>query len=660
MRTAAIYNFLLEANLMAGIAILLMIVIRKFLRKPLGNRLIYFLWLLIAIRLLCPLALANPVIHEIRPAYLQDEAIRPIAGQIKVRLTDAADTIESLTYGNQSSIVYQSANGIVNGMYNGTLAKTAIWLYMFGVGIVLLFLGVANVRYHRKLTANRIEPISGKLEEQYLAICKQRGVKPIPVWFVDPIPSACLAGVFHPYIVLPVSAPRQEAVHMLTHEVCHYKGRDHFVSVIRLLCCVVHWFNPLVWLAAYVSRTDGELACDSRVVQGLSVQDRLHYTNTLVLAAAKRYTPGMGVLATGMTMTGKKLRRRVRSILNGGHTVKWLTVTVSLLACAALALTFFTAEHRAFPKMPFLSAGAASIAEYPLQSEDDAIRFAETFFSEGTLALDLADWRWSAEKSGSEYEIQAFPDPGMMDIPITMTLLDNGTVLAFTIPSDADRAHAVSYLYSDNEAKRQEVADYILRFWEANQPVIANAIDALTFVSEGAAGDAHFVSFYGSSSMSETAYSITVQVLPKVQIIQFRTNSEVRSLLTAQEIPSLEAVLAPDAFISKINGLWAMNQSMSMSDSRYATPTTDDAMPIADALTSAMRAITETYGEKNLTRFYVEYSFASAAMPGDAYAVPNWQLLFRNAADSGDHYDVIVNALNGGILFMVGPGEGQG
>ena len=90
MRTATLYNFLLEANLMASIAILLMIPIRRFLRPQLGSRVIRFLWLLVALRLLCPLALPNPAINEIRSPFALDEAIRPIAGQIKVRMTDAA------------------------------------------------------------------------------------------------------------------------------------------------------------------------------------------------------------------------------------------------------------------------------------------------------------------------------------------------------------------------------------------------------------------------------------------------------------------------------------------------------------------------------------------------------------------------------------------
>ncbi len=52
MRSAFVYNFLTEANIMAGIAMILMIPLRRFFRIQLGNSPICFGWLLVAIRLL--------------------------------------------------------------------------------------------------------------------------------------------------------------------------------------------------------------------------------------------------------------------------------------------------------------------------------------------------------------------------------------------------------------------------------------------------------------------------------------------------------------------------------------------------------------------------------------------------------------------------------
>jgi len=82
MRSAVIFNFLIEANIMASIAILLMTPLRKLLRKQIGNTAICFGWLLIALRLLCPLTLPNPFIHEIRPAYLDDALINAVDGSL--------------------------------------------------------------------------------------------------------------------------------------------------------------------------------------------------------------------------------------------------------------------------------------------------------------------------------------------------------------------------------------------------------------------------------------------------------------------------------------------------------------------------------------------------------------------------------------------------
>ena len=322
MRTAVVYNFLLEANLMASIAILLMLPIRRFLRGRLGSRAIYFAWLLVAVRLLCPLTLPNPAINGIRSPFAMDSAIRPIAGQLMVRFQDILSRVEQLMEEHPalpgSAAVAKDMNHLLEGMYNGMLPLTLMKIYLAGAALVLIWFAAANLRFRLRLRAGRIEPISGRLLEQYELLCRQRNVRPIPVYFTDPLPSACLVGVFRPYIALPLSAPPQEAVQVLTHEVCHYKGGDHLWALLRLLCCTVHWFNPLVWAAAYMSRTDGELACDERVIDKLKPQQRLDYAHVLVLAAARRNAPGVGVLATGMTMTGKKLKKRVNSILHNG------------------------------------------------------------------------------------------------------------------------------------------------------------------------------------------------------------------------------------------------------------------------------------------------------------------------------------------------------
>ena len=61
MRSMTVFNFLLEATLWGSALILLLVAARALLRTRLGNRAVYVAWLLVAMRLLMPIALPNPV-----------------------------------------------------------------------------------------------------------------------------------------------------------------------------------------------------------------------------------------------------------------------------------------------------------------------------------------------------------------------------------------------------------------------------------------------------------------------------------------------------------------------------------------------------------------------------------------------------------------------
>ena len=344
MRSALIYNFLIEANIMASIAILLMIPLRKLFRKQLGNSAICFGWLLVAIRLLCPLSLPNPFIREIRPAFLSDETIRPIAGQIKVRLVDAIGDVGRLFWQAGNKEGYSRMQAAADGVdYNG-YPQTIAWIILIGTACVLLWFGFSNIRFRKKLRAGRIEEISGGLKEMYLNMCKERKIRPVPVYFTDPVPGACLVGVFRPFIVLPVITAPEDVKNVLTHEICHLKNRDHIWNILRMLCCAIHWFNPLVWLAASMSRTDSELRCDDRVTEAMDEQERKDYANVLVYAAARKSMPGIGVMATGMTMTGKRLKNRVLGVIQNRKPIRAFAFVFMAVAFTCLVGAFATSE----------------------------------------------------------------------------------------------------------------------------------------------------------------------------------------------------------------------------------------------------------------------------------------------------------------------------
>lgn len=378
MRTAILYNFLLEANIMASIAIILMLIARTTLRKPLGSKALSFGWLLIAIRLLLPLSLPNPFIYLIRTPYAPDAAIRPIAGQVQVRLSDFFDSLSArgLQAGN---LVQQTAGNLREGMFNASLPITLSKVYLAGLIIVLLWFVFINVRFRRQLKIDRIEPLTGKLLEDYRALCATLKVKPIPVYLIDPLPSACLVGVFRPHIALPLTVSPKDAMHVLRHELGHYQNRDHLFGVLRLLCCAVHWFNPLVWLAAHTSYTDSELRTDERVTLSLPTPEKEAYANVLVLSAARHSAPGLAVLATGMTQTHKKLKARVLGVLNGKKPLRWLSASFALVSMMLLLGAFATQEAPIKPRLVKLS---PAVTVQHITTQEQVIAEEEGFLAE--------------------------------------------------------------------------------------------------------------------------------------------------------------------------------------------------------------------------------------------------------------------------------------
>ena len=399
MRTALIYNFLIEANIMASIAIVLMMLLRKFLRRQLGNAALCFGWLLVAVRLLLPLSLPNPLINAIRSPFAMDQAIRPIPGQVKVRLTDAISDVGYQLWNGNHIAAGNRAISLAWDMESARLPITLAKVYIAGVLAVIVWSVFCNVRFRLKLRAGRIEPISGKLLEQYNDLCAKRGVRPVPVYFTDPLPSACLVGVIKPCIALPLTAAPQDVIHVLTHEVCHLKNGDHLWGLLRLACCALHWFNPLVWIAAGMSRNDSELRCDDRVIAPMEYEEKRAYANVLVLAAARRNTPGMAVLATGMTMTGRRLKTRVTTILQGRGVLRWLSVSFMARACMCLVGAFATGEVRAVPR---LFPSQRAISRTAITNEQEAIDYGKAVLALDGLKVSENDLSWHVETAADD------------------------------------------------------------------------------------------------------------------------------------------------------------------------------------------------------------------------------------------------------------------
>ncbi len=352
-RSMTVFNFLLEATLAGSVLILVMMVLRLVFRKRIGSRMVYIAWALVAIRLLVPVALPNPLMNDLRPTYSTDAQARPVADQIRIRYQDAmADVAYQLSQSaaETGSVFQESLSTVAHELdaYTsyGWLGKAYLLCYAAGALITALVFVARHLRFRRRLRESVVGTLKGAQMALYQSLCEGLKIRPIPVWYVDPLTSPCLVGVAKPMIALPLTLPPDSLGEALQHELAHYRARDAWWVLLRSVCCVVHWFNPLVWFAQRLVKTDCELACDERVALRLTPEQRTHYANTLIHTAKRPYSPRTGVLTTGMTMTGKRLMRRVYAILHIKSVQRIAAALVAIVLVVLSVAAFSTAETK--------------------------------------------------------------------------------------------------------------------------------------------------------------------------------------------------------------------------------------------------------------------------------------------------------------------------
>lgn len=128
-----------------------------------------------------------------------------------------------------------------------------------------------------------------------------------------------------------------ELRHILAHEYSHYRQGDLLWSVIRGICLSLYWWNPLVWIAAYLSKQDCELSCDEAALKLLGENERLDYGKTLLnLITVKSNPKDYFSVATTMTKGTKSLKRRISMIAHKPR----IMISASIVAIFAAVLGF--------------------------------------------------------------------------------------------------------------------------------------------------------------------------------------------------------------------------------------------------------------------------------------------------------------------------------
>lgn len=151
------------------------------------------------------------------------------------------------------------------------------------------------------------------------------------------VSSPFVLGIINPRIYLPFSMNEQDMEHVVAHEQAHICRKDHWWKPLGFLLLTIYWFNPLMWLAYVLLCRDIELACDEKVIKGLSNEQRADYTQALVACSVNRRMIAACPLAFGEV----GVKERVKSVMNYKKPAFWVII-IAVNVCVGVAICFLT------------------------------------------------------------------------------------------------------------------------------------------------------------------------------------------------------------------------------------------------------------------------------------------------------------------------------
>lgn len=371
-------------GVLIGSSLLIVIVaaLRTLLRGRVSARLIYALWGVVLLRLLVPFSLeldlpsaegAARTVYgrtELSEAMLPyDSVSAPYAAGYSRSVLPEDDPIQPYLDAGEAAPEYRvelrgegtpeaETRFVFLRPWAEVLSGYLRPVWLVGTFAALALLAYTNLSFWAKLRRTR-RPIG-------VSDCG------LTAYETDAIASPCLFGLFRPAIyVRAEDAGRLR--HVLAHEDCHFRHLDHIWALLRAACLAVYWWDPLVWLAAALSRTDCELACDEAALSRLGEAERIPYGETLITMAAKP-RPGELLRASSPIGSGKReLRARILAIARRG---KRLVVPAVLAVCLCLfcaACAFTGAENTAAGEdAPAVSDGIGDVSTLPAEAGGDA------------------------------------------------------------------------------------------------------------------------------------------------------------------------------------------------------------------------------------------------------------------------------------------------
>jgi len=376
----------------SSVVITAVLLIRFCFKEQVGARMRYALWLIVLVRLLIPVQIGESAISAAQldrelpriSAQLQETVVREwkyrdFEPDLKEALI-ARDKGEYDPYYTFSEYLAYRADDI-------TAFLRVIWYIGGALAAAVLLMG--NISMYCRLRRSRV--------------CLEDVSANIPIYRTDAAGVPCVFGFPVPSIYLTTAVTDDPVMyrHVLAHERAHIRQGDPLFAFLRCVCLVLHWYNPLVWAAAYLSKEDGELACDAAAIRKLGEEERYAYGRTLLSLVDPRRKKSaavkslLSVSADAAAQSERGIAVRIRQIAERKKTAAVLS------SCIVLVMLVLTVSGFSGIKSDIIAAGL----DAPSYVTDAASAWEAAYVAEQNAEIAEV-WKIAIERTGENFSYE--------------------------------------------------------------------------------------------------------------------------------------------------------------------------------------------------------------------------------------------------------------
>lgn len=337
-----IVSLSLTGAVIGGILMLLHPLTRKYFSKKWN----YYIWLILALRLMLPADFGFAPLHVSYPFFGGENEIAAekaedgqAAGQI--RKSEFSDGSESAAAWEEYSktekgLTPEAPDGMAEseGLKEpgrevfsakqkdlGTIEKGILYalviLWLFGALTAFL----VKLAHYRKLIKNTkafCRPVidGNTMITANVVALRLHLEKNITIYESGQVSGPVTMGLFKPFVVLPVQERTVgDTALVLHHELLHIKRKDLWYKWLWQLILCIHWFNPVFYKISKIISEDCELSCDEQILMHLSENGKKVYGNILLDTAQKNLDFGETEFLTTLLEEKKALKERLKGIV---------------------------------------------------------------------------------------------------------------------------------------------------------------------------------------------------------------------------------------------------------------------------------------------------------------------------------------------------------